>query len=438
MRSAPSRRRALLLLVAGGALLVGTVGSHAAAQTPAETTDEPGLIAFNLLGDSDAINLYGGQRAAQGYPQAVSQTAHTETRVVTGPNSSALASMQWPGKFLGNLGSLIQVFGGPPEAGGLNYPVRAEASSSGPTRAEDNGAVAVAEDAVAEAHAQVEGFDDGVDFMSFGDAQTTSHSSLTDGLGVTKTTATVTDIVLGGGAITIDSVVTRASVSTDGVEGVANGEATVSGLEIAGQPATVDEDGVHFAGSQNPNPVDAVGQAVIDEALANFSDGFTVDMYVSEPSTRDEGGVQEYRSGSLVILMTFGDPNGDGGDGAFIIGGSNAYAQASQGFPAPALPTPSVDPVVDPVSSGGEFAPGDTTPPSPSAGPVPEETAAPEALVPAVEVPASPIARFSGVPFVMPFFILLASIFIGRGLDLLHRSIATAPTAACADRGGER
>jgi hypothetical protein len=434
MRPAPSRRRALLLLAAGAALLVGTVGSHAAAQTDAE----PGLIAFNLLGDSDAISLYGGQQAAQGYPQAVSQTAHTETRVVTGPNSSALASMQWPGKFLGNLGSLIQVFGGPPEAGGLNYPVRAEASSSGPTRAEDNGAVAVAEDAVADADARIEGFDDGADFLSFGDARTTSHSSLTDGLGVTKTTATVTDIVFGGGAITIDSVVTRASVSTDGVKGVANGEAVVSGLEVAGQPATVDENGVHFAGSQNPNPVDAVGQAVIDEALANFSDGFTVDMYVSKPTTRDEGGVQEYRSGSLVILMTFGDPSGEGGDGAFIIGGSNAYAQATQGFPAPALPTPSIDPVTGPVDSGGGFTPVPTSPPSPTPGPVADETAAPEAPVPAVALPASPIARFTGVPFVMPFFVLLASVLLGRGLDNLHRSLAAAPAAACADRGDER
>lgn len=438
MKPAPSRGRAALLLIAGAALLVAVVGSHAAAQTPAETNDEPGLIAFNLLGDSDAINLYGGQQAAQGYPQAVSQTAHTETRVVTGPNSSALASMQWPGKFLGNLGSLIQVFGGPPEAGGLNYPVRAEASSSGPTRAEDNGAVATAEEAVADAYARVEGFDDGADFMSFGDAQTTSHSSLADGLGVTKTTATVTDIVFGAGAITIDSVVTRASVSTDGVEGVANGEATVSGLEIAGQPATVDEDGVHFAGSQNPNPVDAVGQAVIDEALANFSDGFTVEMYVSKPTTRDEGGVQEYRSGSLVILMTFGDPKGDGGDGAFVIGGSNSYAQATQGFPAAPLPTPSIDPVADPVSSGGDFAPGATAPPPSTAGPAPEEAALPDAAVPAVALPDSPIARFTGVPFVMPFFILLASVLIGRGLDLLHQSLTAAPAAVCADRGEER
>ena len=438
MRPRPSRRRALLLLAAGATLLVGTVGSHAAAQTAAQANDDPGLIAYNLLGDSDAISLYGGQQAAQGYPQAVSQTAHTETRVVTGPNSSALASMQWPGKFLGNLGSLIQVFGGPPEAGGLNYPVRAEASSSGPTRAEDNGAVAVAEAAIAEADARIEGFDDGADFMSFGDARTTSHSSLTDGLGVTKTTATVTDIVLGGGAITIDSVVTRASVSTDGVKGVANGEAVVSGLEVGGQPATVDEDGVHFAGSQNPNPVDAVGQAVIDEALANFSDGFTVDMYVSEPTTRDEGGLQEYRSGSLVILMTFGDASGDGGDGAFVVGGSNAYAQATQGFPAPALPTPTIDPVGEPGSSGGFVAPGGTTPPPSTAGPVPEETAAPDAAVPAVALPASPIARFTGVPFVMPFFVLLASVLVGRGLDNLHRSLAAAPVAACADRGDER
>lgn len=430
-----SRLHAALLVLAGGGLLVGALGSQSAAQTDGS---ELGLIGFNLLGDSDAVNLYGGQQASQGYPQAVSQTAHSETRVVTGPNSNALASMQWPGQFLGNLGSLIQAFGGPPESGNLNYPVRAEASSSGARRAEDNGAVAVAEDGVADAEARVENFDDGADFLSFGDARTTSHSAREGGLGVSTTTATVTDIVLGGGAITIDSVVTRASVSTDGADGVATGETTVTGVEVGGQRATVDEHGVRFAGSESPNPVDAIGQAVIDEALANFSDGFTVEMFVSKPTSRDEGSVQEYRSGSLVILMTFGDPQGDGGDGAVILGGSNAYAQATQGFPPPPLPSAPAAGLPPPVvTGGGGVGDGSTSPPTietVAATPTTLDLAAPPAAV-----PTSPIGRFAGVPFVMPFLVLLASLFVGRGLHLLHASVVDPPaTLACADRGVDR
>lgn len=440
MSGRPSLRRAALLVAAGiGALMTAFVSSSAA-QT--DSGDVP-LLAFNLLGDSDAISMQGGQQASQGYPQAVSQTAHTETRVITGPNSSALASMQWPGQFLGNLGSLIQAFGGPPEAGNLNYPVRAEASSSGTRRAEDNGAVAEAEDGAARATARVDGFDDGADFLSFGDARTVSRSALEGPLATTTTSATVTDIVLGGGAITIDSVVTRASVSTDGVQGVATGETTVTGLEVGGQPATVDENGVRFAGSETPNPVDAVGQSVVDDALANFSDGFTVEMYLSEPTVRDEGGLQEYRSGSLVIVMTFGDPKGDGGDGAFLIGGSNAYAQATQGFPPPELaappattpaPQPSQGTGVAPAPSAGSVTA--STPERSEVGEVGEVTDGSERRVPIL---ATPISRFAGVPFLVLFLVLLASALIGRGLHLLHSALANAPPAtACTDRGADR
>jgi hypothetical protein len=42
------------------------------------------------------------------------------------------------------------------------------------------------------------------------------------------------------------------------------------------------------------------------------------------------------------------------------------------------------------------------------------------------------VSRFRGIGFVMPFFVLLGSAAIGRGLHVLHGTLVNAPaSAAC-------
>ena len=420
MKPASRRRSGLLVLVGVAMMATPFLLPEAHAQ------DE--LIGYLGLADSDGIAQTGGAPTSQGYPQAQSKTAHTYSSLDTGPNGLALASTQWPGELAGNAGSLAQVFGAPEEAGAANYPVRAEASTVGPAESSQPGMYARVEGPVAEAKATGDGFDGaGSELITFGDVETVSRSELIDGEMVVTATATVTDIVIGG-VITIDSVQTTAIARSDGTEGSNGGSATVSGLEVAGQPARVDQDGVHAGDGSSDNPADAVAQAVIDQVLSNFAEAFVVEMYMSSPSTRDEGPIQEHRSGSLVITMQVGDPAaGEGGDGVFAIGGSNAYAQAASGTPfappaslapppAVATPPPPAPPVV-----------ADSSP----AAPVPDTTAAPT-TTPPTEVAAPPVLstapivdRFSGLGFVMPLFLLLGGLLAGRGLHRFHAAVVS-------------
>jgi hypothetical protein len=386
------------------------------------------LIGYLGLADSDGVSQTGGEPTSQGYPQAQSKTAHTFSSIDTGPNGLALASTQWPGELVGNAGSLAQVFGAPEEAGAANYPVRAEASTAGPSEAaSEPGMRAKVEGTLAEATATSEGFDGaGSEFLTFGDVQTVSRSEVIEGEVVVTATATVTDIEIGG-IITIDSVQTTAIARSDGTDGSNSGGATVSGLEIAGQPARVDEDGVHAGESSSDNPADAVAQAVIDQVLSNFADAFVVEMYMSSPSIRDEGAIQEYRSGALVVTMQVGDPQtGQGGDGVMAIGGSNAYVQAATGTPfstpttlvvppvtsPPTDTTPSFEPVPD--TSGGADLGSTETPTTTEA---PAEVAAP--ILQTVPI----VDRFGGLGFAMPFLVLLGGLLAGRGLHRFHAAV---------------
>lgn len=421
-----ARVRAIALLAAGLSLLaVPLVLPVAHAQ------DE--LIGYLGLADSDGISQTGGSPTSQGYPQAQSKTAHTFSSLDTGPNGLALASTQWPGELAGNAGSLAQVFGAPEEAAAANYPVRAEASTVGPAESSQPGMYARVEGPLAEAIASSDGFDgDGSDLITFGDVETVSRSELIDGEMVVTATATITDIVIGG-AITIDSVHTRAIARTDGGDGTNTGSATVTGLEIAGQPARVDEEGVHAGDGTTENPADAVAQVLIDEVLSNFAEAFEVEIFMSSPARRDEGAIQEYRSGALVITMQLGDPDaGEGGDGVFAIGGSNAYAQASSGIPfTAAVPLPPAAAPIDPVpTSPPPFdSPVET---SPAASEPAEDQSTPELSAPPVLDSTPIVDRFDGLGFAMPFFLLLGGLLAGRGLHRFHTAVVRpGDTAGC-------
>lgn len=418
------RSHATLLLVLGVALLAFPFTVRPArAQT--------GFVGYLFAADSDGIDQTGGSPGSQGYPQQANETAHSTARIDTGPNAHALASSQWPGDFVGNFGSLLQVFGAPPEAGQLNYPVRAEASSSGQQEATaEPGMSASAKGPTAEAVAFVDDYDGG-ESMSFGNVESRSSTALEGDLGVARATTNITDFTFGG-QITIESIQTSAGASTDGTQGKAEGHTLVKGLKIAGQPAYVDQDGVHAGEQGQPNPADAVAQLIIEQVLSNFEDGLKVDMRTTGAFKRSEGSLQEYRSGALVITVTLGDPGGDGGVGTFVLGGSNALVSASPDS-ASGIPEATVD----------SFDVGAFDAPSPAAlaeVPIPSGGAAPATEAPPAAADEGPaeapnlglVSRFSGLGFVMPFFVLLGSLAIGRGLHVFHDTLVRAPAAtAC-------
>lgn len=425
------RTRAVLMVLTGAALVVGPFVVPSSAQ-------EEELIGYLGVADSDAITQTGGDPSNQGYPQVQSKTAHTYSSLDTGENGLALSSSQWPGEFAGNAGSLLQVFGAPEEAGALNYPVRAEASTAGPSESSDLGMTARVDGPLAEAIAEAGGFDgEGSEFLTFGDARATSRSELVDGTVTVTATATVTDIVIGG-VITIESVETVAIARSDGSAGDNEGSTTVSGLEVAGQPARVDENGVQAGDGTTENPADAVAQTVIDDVLSNFAQAFQVELYLSKPRSTDQGNIQEHRSGSLVMRLVAGDPEaGQGGDGVIAIGGSNAYAQATSGVPFTATPLPSVtaapfdtSPITSPPPGGGDVSAElpttspDTSPPTTSA---PSDELATGPVLDSVPI----VDRFSGLGFGVPFIVLLGGLIGGRGLQRFHAAVTETSTTAC-------
>jgi hypothetical protein len=74
----------------------------------------------------------------------------------------------------------------------------------------------------------------------------TVSTSLLEGGGVTGTsTSTVEGIDLGG-MVQIDSIVSTATVVTDAVTATCDGGVVVNGVTVDGQPATIDEDGLHL------------------------------------------------------------------------------------------------------------------------------------------------------------------------------------------------
>lgn len=428
-------RRALLVrsgatAVAGLTMLGGSLwmAPWAGADHSAEL-----FVGFTALADADGYNATGGDPKAQGYPQGQGSVAHTQTRLTTGPSGYALASNAWPGQFLGNLGALAQgAAGAPEEANVANYPVRAEAFSSGPQQQQMEGMKATAEGELAEAVASTGPTGD--PGFTVGSTETLSRSMVEAEALVSRADAHITDVNIGEGTVTIDSIVTSAEARTDGESGDNGGRAVVEGMEVAGQPVVVDENGVRAAGEQSDNPADAVTQAVVDNVLSHAQ----MDIYMAKPQSRSEGGTQEYRSGSLVVTWkaSGGDPEVD--DGAIFVvvfGGSNAFAQAAPAIPFE-LPTP-------PIAAGPV-----TSPPAPvggapvvSPGPVatqPSETPAASPGTPVAVLPTQPVVdRFDGIGWLLIAAALAGSVMAGRGVSRFHAALISAPAAAaCTIRGG--
>jgi hypothetical protein len=119
--------------------------------------------------------------------------------------------------------------------------------------------------------------------------------------------------------------------------------------------------------------------------------------------------------------------------GTFVMGGSNALVSASpdslSGLPEPTVgatdvgsfDAPAASPLAEvPIPSGGPAA---TSAPAPAAAGEDAPSAAPTLGL---------VSRFTGLGFVMPFFVLLGSLAIGRGLHVLHGTLVNAPAStAC-------
>jgi hypothetical protein len=364
---------------------------------------------------------------AQFHPYGQGAVPSTQVSLNTGPVGFAQAAIVWPGTAVGNLGdTLILGSGGqaPPSSRALNDPVRAEARSpQGPGDSTyQQGSVsmtahadAAKSDALATVkHAELPG-------GTVGNVTSMSTSILGSALATSTATSKASDVDFAKGVLHIDSITSIASATTDGVKAAGEGHTTVSGAKIAGQPATIDENGVHFSSS---SASDAVVNQVAQQALARS--GLTI--YVTKPDKQESGASGTYTSGSVLVTYHVQDQ-------FFTItfGGASASVNAAPAFDAGALADLGGAPVT-PALAGASPASASSPASSPSLASA-EPAGGSGASAPvgsAVAASTTPIGYFHGVaPIVGVLGLAAAGALAVAGRRLPDRILEDTPTTTC-------
>jgi hypothetical protein len=481
----PRRRRSLALLMGATALLGLGGGADARAQeASAGPTGEELFGSYSLEARGQGMRvryeiegmLPGGSPVIDlGMPEALA-------RFTSGPSGYGVASLAYPGGVLVNMPSLVEQSGGgsdtPP------YPIQEEAFyPTGPTEAgaEQPGGTAqtVATgpqgvDVVASYPATV-----APPILDVGSVRTAARSIIEDGKAVSRTRVVANDIVLLGGVLTIDSVVTDLVAIHNGTAGTASGGTVANGVKFLGLDASLTDDGLVL---QEAPPVEGPGaplggvlapvvppvgdalsplQKALQDALAQSKPqidevlamaGVHVSMVEPETLASQVGAASMSSSGLLVEFDYFGQDQDELADlidaipqelkpnlgplanpitfftanhfTAIGLAPASVTALATPPFPSfevPAIDTPGFDPGVTVPGSTSLGDPGFTTPnpaiDSPTGGQVPGEGAA---------------AAFDGaVPALLVALALLFSPLFGLGSTRLADNVLAPVSSSC-------
>jgi hypothetical protein len=453
-----TRRRAVVV----GAAAVLLLGSSSAVL--AQSSGGGGTLGgYKLDARAQAINVIhdSPDSPSPTHPDFDGSVPAAQSTIDTGPLAHGLASIFWPGPLGGNFGSALKqlgqvcapplpVPGVPPVCAPIpqqlkdngdffNDPVRAQTfypqapqDSTYPqqpipgvtikSHIEPGGKKV-------ESIGRLDGFGaPGVGAVQGLLAQTTS--ALGESSGTAEATSEVTNVVLAGGMVTIDKVFSTAKESTDGANAQGDGGTTITGLKIAGQAATVDQQGLHIGGQANPL------HSQINQALAQAlaKSGLTIILVRSEGTT--SGATGSFTAGSLVIQYQDDKntyiPGGIHNSFTIALGGATASVDSSAGLNSDLTDT---TPVAGPVDSGG----GDTTsvagPDIPPAGlgdiASPPASLAPGAAPRAAVLPFRRTLSTFGLAWGLLVLAIIAAMGAAFGLRRLTDDVfATAPAAA--------
>lgn len=245
----------LLVLVAAMLALSGSPGAVAAEGGDGSGNPAEGLGGFSTEAEGAPFSMLLFEPVAPvpadpGEPHLRADHAYVHTKLNTGPQGRALASTLWPGVLLGDgFPTVAGLVAGPTGQEPPEYPLKTDARSPGaqPEICKEApggvGMCSVAEGFEVLAKAQA-GESPAGEQVAFGNFDGESFGRVVDGRAVTTVTAVAQDVNLLGGTITIDSVETTITTSSDGATGTSTGRTTVSGLSIAGQGYTIDEQGL--------------------------------------------------------------------------------------------------------------------------------------------------------------------------------------------------
>ncbi|MEY2421345.1 MAG: hypothetical protein QOI95_1412 [Acidimicrobiaceae bacterium] len=380
-----SRLRRWALVVLGGAMTSVAAGS-AWQSAHAGTTVRFG--SYTIAATAPGFEMWEDEPSANAHPEGGGQAPYSTSALGSGGVGYGLSSIAWPGATEANAdkvglllfphdatvpnGPTVQV---PDAVVGLfntaapaaNYPIRAESrtGSGSPDSAFDaQGATlkAHADPVLAQATATMKGADGQANF-GFGNAETIANSVMNDTTGSASADSRITNIDLGG-VIKIDSVASHAEAATDGVTaGAPTGSTVVQGMTIAGQPAYVDEQGVHIG--EQGQPANAIVSQIANQALTQG--GFS--FFIAQPQQEQSGSTASYTAGSLIIQWI---PPSNPSQNVFFIalGGSRVLVTATPGqdFSLPGS-APFVPSTFTPASPASPARPGITSSPATSASP---------------------------------------------------------------------
>ena len=317
----PRRQRRLsgaLLVVVG--LVSGTVAFNGWRAAPARAAT---LFSFDFNAGGRGVRFYDVD-AKNGDQEG--EAPEASSSMASGPVGHALASVAWPGPIAGNAGTLILILrpDAPPQAGTLNDPIRAEASTgqNPPTAKYDSvpGTVltATAKPDLVESDAVINNTTS--DPGTFGPTHVHSRTANLGASGKAEAMSLVQNIDVAGGVIKIQSVASNASATTDGTKADGTATTTVNGMTVNGVPATVDEKGLHI-GDQNQPANQQINDAA-NQALTQAG----INVIVSAPTKTVQGGAAQVQAGSLIISWATG-----AGNPTFImtIGGAAASVAAA-------------------------------------------------------------------------------------------------------------
>jgi hypothetical protein len=319
---------------------------------------------YTISATAPGFEMWEDEPSANAHPEGGGIAPYSTSALGAGNLGYSLSSVAWPGATEANADKVglllfprdVSVPGGPsvqvPDAviglfqtaaPAASYPIRAESrtgSGSPDSSFDAQGATlkAHADPVLAQATATMKGADGQANF-TFGNAETIASSVLDSTTGKASADSRISNIDIGG-VIKINSVTSHAEAATDGVTaGAPSGSTVVQGMTIAGQPAYVDEQGVHI-GDQG-QPANAIVSQIANQALSGG--GFS--FFVAQPQQEQSGATASYTAGSLIIQWI--PPSNPSANEFFIaLGGARVSVVASPGraFNLPSGPasTPSV------------------------------------------------------------------------------------------------
>jgi hypothetical protein len=193
--------------------------------------------------------------------------------VKSGGNAFGQAEAVWPGSGVANLGPLLGQAAAQPIFYQLpQYPLGVQASQS-----DEPASQGVAPGPVVKASGQdgksvsvVQAGGGGIPgIFTFGAVSSSSRAAVENGALVTQSTVVLHDVVLGTGDVTMDAVKSVSTATSTGDRGDSKGTTEVTGLEIGGQAATIDSEGIKGAGPLTTGLAAALKAAGIDLVLVD-------------------------------------------------------------------------------------------------------------------------------------------------------------------------